>query len=398
MSGIGQLQKLPADPLLGIMAAYRADTRQGKVDLGVGVFKTADGHTPILPSVKAAETQLHQAETTKVYEGPQGNPIFGPAIARLVYGENAGALGEGRVTAFAVPGGCGGLGIGIGFLRRLNPEGTLWISAPSWPNHAHVADLAGFKTASYDYQADGAGGVAMNALTASLSGAKAGDTLLIQGPCHNPTGIDFSTEQWSALSALCQERSLFPMIDIAYHGFAYGLDEDLNGVQAFLAEVPEALISYSCSKNFGLYRERAGALLAQGATADLADTARTHIASIARGTYSMPPSHGAGIVATILDDPDLTAQWRSDVDEMRGRLITLRTGFADALEAAGHAGVAEALRHQNGMFSQLPIRSGGHDHLRETHGVYMPGSGRINIAGLPEHRLGDLARQVSEVL
>ena len=398
MASIANLKKLPPDPLLGIMAAYREDDRAGKVDLGVGVFKTADGLTPILPSVKAAEEVLMRLETTKVYEGPQGNPNFGPAIAQLAYGGERGALAEGRVVAFAAPGGCGGLGLSANFVAKLNPAATVWLSAPSWPNHAHVCQQAGLKSEGYTYKLGADGGVDLESMLADLAAAKTGDAILIQGPCHNPTGIDLSDAQWSAVAALCNEKNLFPIIDIAYHGFSRGLDDDLSGVQAFLASVPEALVCYSCSKNFGLYRERAGALLVQGETPEAADIARTHIASIARATYSMPPSHGPGIVAVILGDADLTQQWRRDVDDMRGRLISLRTGFADALDAAGKAAAGAALKQQNGMFSMLPIQAGSEAMLRDKFAIYMPGSGRINIAGLPEDRLDEVAQKIATAL
>ena len=397
-TGISVLDKLPPDPLLGLMAAFREDDRTGKVDLGVGVFKTATGETPILRSVKSAEAALYKAETSKVYEGPQGNAAFGPAVAELAYGAESSILKAGRVTAFAAPGGCGSLGLAAGFIRKLNPNAAVWLSAPSWPNHAHICRQFGLTSKDYPYQGDGEGGVIMAPVQAALQSAAIGDAVLIQGPCHNPTGIDFSEAQWLELAAICNEKSLFPIIDIAYHGFARGLDVDLYGVRAFLAEVPEALVSYSCSKNFGLYRERAGALLVLAANADQADTARTHIASIARATYSMPPAHGAGIVAMILADAGLTQMWRDEVDEMRDRLLSLRSGFARALESIGHPSVAKALRDQNGMFSILPIVEGGAPRIREQFGIYMPGSGRINIAGLPEDRLDEVAERIATIL
>ncbi|MEO1029173.1 MAG: aromatic amino acid transaminase [Pseudomonadota bacterium] len=397
-TSIAKLTKLPPDPLLGLMAAFREDERTGKVDLGVGVFKTASGETPILKSVKLGEADLYEAEISKVYEGPQGNPGFGPAIAHLALGDDNPALESGRVTAFAAPGGCGSLGLALGFVRKFNPEASVWLSAPSWPNHAHICNQMGLTSAAYPYTGDGEGGVVTAPIIEALKSAAIGDAVLLQGPCHNPTGIDFSDNQWEAIADICAERSLFPIIDIAYHGFAKGLDTDLDGVRTFLAKLPEAIVSYSCSKNFGLYRERAGALLVQAADAEQADVARTHIASIARATYSMPPAHGAGIVATILADPKLTEMWRGEVDEMRGRLVSLRTGFADALRAIGHASVAKALTDQNGMFSILPIIDGGATQLRENFGIYMPGSGRINIAGLPEDRLDEVASRMATIL
>ncbi|MEL6258980.1 MAG: aromatic amino acid transaminase, partial [Pseudomonadota bacterium] len=375
-----------------VTLAFREDDRPGKVDLGVGVFKDAAGNTPILESVKRAEKVLFEAETTKVYEGPRGNLDFCAGIERLLFG---GVAPEGRVTSFTTPGGCGALGLGAGFLRSVRPEATVWMSDPCWPNHPHVFRHAWLQTASYAYGADASGRLDVEAVFEGLNAAQPGDVLLLQGPCHNPTGIDLDLAAWTRLAQLCVEKDLIPFIDIAYHGFAAPLDDDLAGVQAFLETAPEALISYSCSKNFGLYRERAGCLLVLAETSDARDAAQTHLASIARATYSMPPAHGAGIVATILADPTLEALWRSDVDAMRARLTTLRSSFADALRARQASSAGEALMAQNGMFSMLKLKAGAVESLRRMNAIYIPGSGRVNVAGLPESQMDEVAAAIA---
>lgn len=383
MSHFAPLTTLPPDALLGLMTAYRADERSEKFDLGVGVYKDEKGETPILSAVKKAEAKLIAAQPTKVYEGPHGNTDFCAHVETFVLGKDHPAREEGRVLSFTSPGGCGALFLGVGLMRRLGTR-RVWVSRPTWPNHPNVVKSLGLEVKDYTYARDGAF-YKLGAL-ADLSTAEPGDGVILQGPCHNPTGIDPSTQDWRELGKLCRDKKLIVLLDIAYHGFASGLEEDMAGVRAFLAEAGEALIAYSCSKNFGLYRERTGCFLAVGETAEGIAAATTHVADMGRATWSMPPAHGAGIVATILDDAALRSEWEAELAEMRTRMISLRHQLADELVSHTGLKLLGALKAQNGMFSQLPISPEDTVKARETDGIYMPGSGRINIAGLhPDH-------------
>ncbi|MFN7056109.1 amino acid aminotransferase [Hyphomonas sp.] len=379
MSHFSPLSTLPPDALLGLMVAYRTDERTEKFDLGVGVYKDEAGETPILSAVRKAEARMIAAQATKVYEGPRGNTDFCAHIERFVFGKDHPALVEGRVLSFTAPGGCGALFLGTGLMRRMGTR-RVWVSKPTWPNHPNVVKSLGLEVKDYAYARDG-GFYRLGAL-ADLSAAEPGDGVILQGPCHNPTGIDPSTDDWRELGRICREKSLIALLDVAYHGFAAGLEEDMAGIRAFMEEAGEALIAYSCSKNFGLYRERTGAFLALGKTAEGIAAATTHVADMGRATWSMPPAHGAGIVATILGDAELRAEWEAELTSMRERMIGLRTSLSDALVTKTGSNALGALKTQNGMFSQLPLSVEDTVRLREADGVYMPASGRINIAGL----------------
>ncbi|PKP81034.1 MAG: aspartate/tyrosine/aromatic aminotransferase [Alphaproteobacteria bacterium HGW-Alphaproteobacteria-18] len=379
MSHFSPLSTLPPDALLGLMTAYRADERSEKFDLGVGVYKDEKGETPILSAVRKAEAKMLAAQTTKVYEGPRGNTDFCAHIETFVFGKDHPALKENRVLSFTSPGGCGALFLGVGLMRRMGTR-RVWVSRPTWPNHPNVVKSLGLEVKDYTYARDGAF-YRLGAL-ADLSTAERGDGVIIQGPCHNPTGIDPSTDDWRELGKICKDKGIIALLDVAYHGFASGLDRDMDGVRAFIEEAGEALISYSCSKNFGLYRERTGCFLAIGAEAEGIAAATTHVADMGRATWSMPPAHGAGIVATILDDPELRAEWEAELTAMRTRMIGLREALSDALVSHSGSNLLAALKTQNGMFSQLPISAEDTAKAREADGIYMPSSGRINIAGL----------------
>ncbi|MEM6414608.1 MAG: aromatic amino acid transaminase [Pseudomonadota bacterium] len=389
---LSMLTALPPDPLLGLMAAFRADERVHKLDLGVGVYRDENGDTPIMTAVEKAEQKLLSLVSTKAYEGPRGNAEFCQVVCQKILGEDA--LTKTRretLDAFATPGGCGALGLGVGFLKRLRPNAKVWVSNPSWPNHQKIVDVAGLTPAKYTYHRNENNDVDFEQLEHDLVASTAGDAVIIQGPCHNPTGLDLSVAQWKSLAKVIKDKNLFPFIDIAYQGFGAGLDEDMLGIRAFLDEVDEALVSYSCSKNFGLYRDRCGCLILQAATQEVRDAAGTHIADIARATYSMPPAHGPAIVATILADKDLTTEWLEELTMMRERMITLRSQFARELEKCGKPKTAATIRSEKGMFSLLPIKEGAAARLRRDHGIYLPASGRINIAGMTEEKISEAA-------
>ncbi len=394
-SAFASLSTLPPDALLGLMVAYREDKRAEKFDLGVGVYKDADGNTPILSAVKKAEAKLIAAQATKVYEGPRGNPDFCAHIEEFVLGAGAPARREGRVLSFTTPGGCGALFAGASLMRRMGTR-RVWVSRPTWPNHPNVVKSLGLEVAEYDYAVEGA--LSRTAILDALMQAAPGDGVIVQGPCHNPTGIDLPVSLWTELGALAKARGLVVMLDVAYHGFANGLDKDMDGVRAFIAAAGEAMIAYSCSKNFGLYRERTGCFLAIGATPEGIAAAATHVADIGRATWSMPPAHGAGIVATVLGDAGLRTEWESELASMRERMISLRTALADALVAKTGSNQLARLADQNGMFSQLPITPDGTKKLRDGLGLYMPSSGRINIAGLNARDIPRIAEILATAL
>lgn len=393
MSQFDHLVPRPADALLGLMAAFREDTRDNKVDLGVGIYRTDEGQTPVMAAVREAERRLAENTATKAYESPRGNLAFCESIEKFVLGES-----DTPVISFAAPGGCGALALAMALAHRLNDKATAWVSQPTWPNHVHIAKVAGLPSESYPYASPADQVVDHDAMIAGLSKAAKGDVVVIQGPCHNPTGIDLTPDQWRAVGEAVTKNGLLPLVDIAYHGFARSLAEDLNGVRAFLEVCPDAMISYSCSKNFGLYRDRAGCLLVTSENKDSLESVRTHLADIARATYSMPPAHGPAIVATILGDADLRQQWEDELVSMQRRMQSLRDALAEALHPRSNTYDPTAIRTQNGMFSQLPFVDGGIETLKADKAIYIPGSGRINIAGLAMSDIPKVADALSEYL
>ncbi|MEO0466958.1 MAG: aromatic amino acid transaminase [Pseudomonadota bacterium] len=397
-SVLSQLPLRPPDPLLGVMMAYRADPRPDKFDLGVGVYKDTSGKTPIMAAVREAETRIFAHAETKVYQSQRGDEVFNAGIEHLIFGEGATTLSDHRTASFTAPGGCGALFLGIQLSGRLAPEGRVWVSDPSWPNHIGLAQAIGRNVLGYPYLDPAKGGLAFSAMMDALRQAQPGDVLILQGPCHNPTGVDLSEEQWAYMGDFCRRQMIIPLVDIAYHGFGDDFDTDMAGVRAFLEACPSALISYSCSKNFGLYRERVGCFIVQGETVAQATAAGSHVAEIARTCYSMPPAHGAAVVAEILGDEGLRASWTEEVTSMRGRLNTLRQALSEALAEQLGSPALDYINRQKGMFSTLPLTGPMADMVRVQAGVYMPASGRINIAGLSEERIPELAGRLAPYL
>ncbi|GGY56387.1 aromatic amino acid transaminase [Parvularcula lutaonensis] len=390
---LDKLEKAPADPLLGVMAAARADTRPDKIDLGVGIYKNSEGETPVMAAVKEAERILIEEETTKAYEGPHGNPLYCDQVGKMILGE----LTD-RHTVFATPGGSGGLSIGMQLAKVASPGARLFVSQPNWPNHVGIGKAVGYDIHTFDWVSSSDGTPDMERVKAGLADARAGDVVLLQGPCHNPTGTDFSPAQWSEISSFLGGKGVLPFIDVAYQGFGVGLEEDIAPIRDFLAALPEAIVTYSCSKNFGLYRERTGALVLQAPSADALDAARGQAAGIIRTSYSMPPAHGPAVVATILSRPALREKWLAELDEMRGRLNFIRENFASALVRETNSDSFARIAHEKGMFATLPFKKGGVEAIREAHAIYMPGSGRVNIAGLSEDRIDEIARKMAPQL
>ncbi len=397
MSSFSALAQLPPDPLLGVLAAYRADARAEKFDLGVGVYKNDAGETPIFRAVKTAEARLLSKQNSKVYEGPRGNLEFCAAIEDFVFGAEAPARAEGRTVSFTTPGGCGALFLAVSLMRRMGVK-NIWMSEPTWPNHPNVVRSLGLGIKTHPYIDAASGGLDFAGMIGALETAMPGDGVLVQGPCHNPTGIDLTHAQWRTLGQVVHDKRLVLLIDAAYHGFAGGLSEDMAGIRACLAACGEALIAYSCSKNFGLYRERTGCFLALAPDRKSADAAASHVADLARASYSMPPAHGAGIVAEILSDAALRADWEAELAAMRTRMIGLRLALSAALVRETGSNALSRLAHENGMFSLLSIDATTAARLAKHDGLYMPSSGRINIAGLSDAMIVPVAQRLASVL
>ena len=392
------IQKLPPDPILGLSSAFDADPNPNKVDLGAGVYKDETGATPIFKSVKEAERRWEQQESTKVYISPPGFADFNTAIQTLILGADHPALAAGRVRSVMAPGGCGALRVGAELINRCKPGATIWVSKPTWANHVPLLGSAGLKIAEYPYYNGATHSVDFAAMLATLETAAKEDLLLLHGCCHNPTGADLNGKQWDAVAELVGRKGLVPLVDLAYQGLGDGLDEDAYGPRTLARAVPELLLAYSCSKNFGLYRDRIGALLIVSPTPEQADAGLTHINNIARGIYSMPPAHGGALVKTVLNNPALYAQWQGEVDGMRKRIHTLRALLADTLKRMNAPRNFEFIKREYGMFSFLGVSKEQVQRLRTEFGIYMVDSSRINVAGVSPKNVEYLAKAIIAVL
>lgn len=381
--------KQPApDKIIELMGQFKADPRDGKVDLGVGVYKNAAGHTPIMRAVKAAEQQLWHDETTKVYTGLAGDAGFHDVMIDLILGASA---PRDRIAAVATPGGTGAVRNALELIKMANPDATVWISNPTWPNHPAILKYVGLKMAEYAYIDLATRSVDFGAMMEDLNRAAPGDVVLLHGCCHNPTGANLSHAQWQEVADLLLAKGLIPFVDIAYQGFGDGLDADAFGVRHLAKTQPELLIAASCSKNFGIYRERAGLLMAVSQNAGLKGPAQANLTSINRLNYSFPPDHGARLVTMVLSDAKLRADWESELEEVRTGMLTLRQSLADALRKRTNSDRFDFLAQHRGMFSRLGATPEQVAEMRETHAIYMIGDSRMNIAGLNEATIPVLA-------
>ncbi|WP_285416819.1 amino acid aminotransferase [Pseudomonas sp. efr-133-TYG-5] len=388
--------RVPGDPILGLMEAYAQDSNPRKFDLGVGVYKDAQGLTPIPEAVKIAEARLVESQDTKTYIGGHGNPLFGKVINELVLGADSKLIAEQRAGATQTPGGTGALRLAADFIAQCLPGKGVWLSNPTWPIHETIFAAARVKVSHYPYVGSD-NRLDVDAMLAVLSQAPKGDVVLLHACCHNPTGFDLSHDDWQRVLDVVRSRDLLPLIDFAYQGFGDGLEQDAWSTRLFAAEVPELLITSSCSKNFGLYRDRTGALIVCAKSADKLVDIRSQLANIARNLWSTPPDHGAAVVATILADPELKARWADEVEAMRLRIAQLRSGLVEALEPHG---LRERFAHigvQRGMFSYTGLSPEQVKQLREQHSVYMVSSGRANVAGIDATRLALLAEAIAKV-
>ncbi|MBW4935869.1 amino acid aminotransferase [Marinobacter sp. F4206] len=389
------LKPLPQDPILQLMQTFRDDPRPDKVDLGIGVYKNDAGATPIMAAVHEAERRLLEGETTKSYVGPAGSQGFNDAMARLILGNESSLIRDGRTSVVQTPGGCGALRMAAEFLRLCQPDTTVWVSTPTWANHLPLLGGAGLTIREYPYLNQNTLQVDFDAMLEALEGARAGDVVLLHGCCHNPSGADLTFDQWQAVTALIQRKGLLPFVDMAYQGLGDGLDQDAAGLRHLASQVPEMLVAASCSKNFGLYRERTGALMLISATATINAAATSQLLSVIRSHYSMPPAHGAAIVETIMGDEGLRTLWTDELDGMCKRILHLRHAFADALAPAGDFGF---IARQRGMFSFLGITPEQVRRLREENGIYLLESSRVNVAGLNDRVLPGVAKAIRNIL
>lgn len=387
------LNPQPEDKIIGLMAKFRADPRDEKVDLGVGVYKDASGHTPVMRAVKAAEKRLWENEDTKTYTALGGDPAFAKALSGLVLN---GAVPDDRLAMAAQPGGTGAVHQAVELVKMATPGATVWVSAPTWPNHVSILKHLGMQIAEYRYFDNETRGVDFDAMLADLATAKPGDVVLLHGACHNPTGANLTLPQWQELAGAMKKLGLVPMIDLAYQGFGDGLDADAAPTRLIASEMPEALIAVSCSKNFGLYRERTGLLIAVTPDTERQAVTQGNLTHLNRQNFSFPPDHGARLVTMILQDPELRADWEAELEEMRLGMLGLREQLADALRARSGSDRFGFLAQHRGMFSRLGATPEQVEAMRANRAIYMVGDSRFNVAGLNKETVELLADAIVE--
>lgn len=386
----------PADAILKLIDEHLNDTRDEKVDLGVGVYRDAAGNTPILRSVKKAEQWLVANQTSKSYLGSRGDAVYCDAIQKLAFGEEAGS--DGRIMTVQTPGGSGALRVAAELALRANPDATMWVSDPTWNNHVPLLGEAGINFRAYPYYDGDSNSIRFDAMLEALGDSAEGDLILLHGCCHNPTGMDLSIEQWQQVADLVEARNLIPFIDIAYQGFANGIDDDAYGVRLMYERVPEMIITHSCSKNFGLYRDRVGAMSIVARDDDTARTVDTQAQFVIRTMYSLPPDHGAAVVSKILHDEELRADWLAELGEMRQRLKGMRAALVAALKDAAPGHDFSHIERTTGMFCYLGISPEQVAQLKKDRGVYLVDSSRINVCGITEGNVQYLAESIASIL
>jgi aspartate aminotransferase/aromatic-amino-acid transaminase len=382
------LSKAPGDKILALMGEYAADPRPTKIDLGVGVYKDEQGVTAVMSAVRKAEQRILENEKTKTYLGIAGNKGYGAAVLDLALADS---VDRSRVRIAQAPGGTGSLWVLMQLINRARPGATVWVSDPTWPNHNPIAENSGLTVKTYPYFDTQTRGVKFDQMLAALDQLGPQDVVLLHGCCHNPTGANLSPEQWDHVAASLARTGALPFIDLAYLGFGDGLMEDAYGTRKILSTVSEALVAFSGSKNFGLYRERVGAAILVAKDATQADVAQSQLLNIIRGAYSQPPDHGAEIIRTILEDAELRTEWETELNAMRARMIRLREKLSEAIRQRSNSEDFDFIASHRGMFSLLGLENSVVERLKTENGIYMIGDSRINVAGIPEDRIGDLA-------
>ena len=386
---LSHLPPVEADGLLALIAICNADPRPEKIDVGVGVYRDANGHTPILRSVKTAENLLWERQDTKAYLGGAGDVRFAELLRPIVLGAHA---ADERIMAVQTPGGCGALRLAFQTIKLANPQAKVLVGTPTWPNHPPMAMGCGLELSTYAYYDKASHATRFDAMIAAFEAARPGDVALLHGSCHNPTGADLNDAQWDEITRVIVDRGLLPLVDLAYQGLGRGLDEDARGMRGLLAACEEVLVAQSCDKNFGVYRDRVGALFLKTSNRETSVKTIAHVLQMAREMWSMPPDHGGAVVRTVLDDAALTADWHVELTEMRDRCNGLRAAIAAADPRLAYIG------EQFGMFSMLPLSVEQVIGLRGSHAIYMADSGRFNVPGIADNALDRFIAAVVETL
>ncbi len=384
------------DPIIVTMQKYHADSRPHKLDLGVGVYKDASGHTPIMKVIKSAEKALWEQETTKSYTSLVGDSAFNTAIQKLVLGDLASF--DGRLASAATAGGTGAVRAAFELVHLASPDATIWVSNPSWSNHASMLDYLNIPNQHYRFFDPSTGTVDMDGMMADLRYAKAGDVVLLHGCCHNPTGLSLSPKQWDDIIELMKTQNLVPMVDIAYQGFGDGLDEDAYGVRRIASSLPEVLIASSCSKNFGIYRERTGCVIVVSPDQKQTNLVQSKLSLVNRVNYSFPPDHGARLVTMVLNDPELKVQWQNELGEIRQGIQSLRRMLSDELQRQTNSDRFKFIAEHRGMFSMLGLSQEQVSRLSDEFAIYAVSDSRINMAGLNEASVPLLANAVAKII
>ena len=387
------LEEQPADKILALMSAFNDDPREQKLDLGVGVYKDPTGVTPIMRSIKAAEKKWWEIERSKSYVGLVGDPAFSDSIISLVLG-----VGTPRklVAAAATPGGTGAVRQGFELFKIANPDVRVFVSDPTWPNHISILKYLNIPCESYRYFDNETRGVDFDSMVSDLSGAKAGDVILLHGCCHNPTGANLNKQQWQVITDLLNKNGATPMIDLAYQGFGDGLEEDAYATRLIAESVPETVIASSCSKNFGIYRERAGLLMVVTQDSSRRNINQSMLAFLNRQNYSFPPDHGSRLVSVVLNDTDLRSDWMSELEDIRNSLLNLRAQLSNELQKLSGSDRFSFIASHRGMFSRLGATPDQVEKMRKEFGIYMVSDSRFNVAGLNYETVPALAKAIIE--
>lgn len=392
------LNPVPTDPLLGIIERFRAETNPRKIDLGVGIYKDENGETPVLASLKKAEEKLLATQMSKAYVGAMGNQTFSKLLCEMALGEDLyGSVSE-RLAILQTPGGCGALRVAGELIARADGQATLWASDPTWANHIPLLGDAGISIKSYPYYDYASQSIRFDEMLAALNSAESGDLVLLHACCHNPSGADLSEVQWDQVLEVVLARELVPFVDMAYQGFGRGLEEDAYGMRLMAQQCKEVVFAISCSKNFGLYRDRVGMVGVLCESSKSAKISSGHLTQIVRGIYSMPPDHGASVVEIVLSDAELKAEWMSELAHMRERIQGMRKSVAERMRALLGEERFSFVENESGMFSFLGISPEQVEQMAERFGIYMAGSSRINVAGLNSNNIDYFCSSLADVV
>lgn len=392
------LSLLPADPILGLSIAYAKDPNPLKVDLGVGVYKNDAGITPIMAAVAEAEKLRIKQETTKAYTPPAGYAGANDAVTRLIYGSQSSEVESNRVRTIQTPGGCGALRVAAELIQRAKPGASLWVSTPTWANHVPLLSSAGLKLREYPYYDYLTHSINFAAMLETIKQIPRGDLILLHACCHNPSGADLSQQQWQQVADVCEVKGLIPFIDMAYQGFGEGLEEDAYGLRLLAGRLPEVIIATSFSKNFGLYRERAGSLSLVFANETQASAGNSQLLNVTRALYSMPPAHGAALIDIILHSSELTKVWSDELSLMRQRIKNLRIDLVQALNELQTQRDFSFIANEFGMFSFLGLSVEQVHKLKNDFSIYMTDTSRISVAGLTAQKMDYVSKAIASVL